>query len=124
MCFCSKSLGSLYVSLPNSYKILSATILLSSLSIINFNESIFVFATIWAFNFSNAEKIVLKQFSLSSLKGLKHGIVYKNMDIISKFKDIDIVIFDKTGTITTGNFNVSKIISLDSNYLEEDILEK
>lgn len=43
---------------------------------------------------------------LSSLKALKNGIVYKNMDIISKFKDIDIVIFDKTGTLTTGEFDV------------------
>ena len=43
---------------------------------------------------------------LSSLKGLKKGIVYKNMDIISKFKDIDIAIFDKTGTLTTGEFEV------------------
>jgi P-type E1-E2 ATPase len=43
---------------------------------------------------------------LSSLKGLKHGIVYKNMDIISKFKDINIAIFDKTGTLTTGDFEI------------------
>ena len=43
---------------------------------------------------------------LSSLKALKNGIVFKNMDIVSKFKDIDVVIFDKTGTLTTGEFEI------------------
>lgn len=43
---------------------------------------------------------------LSSLKSLKNGIVFKNMDIVSKFKDIDVVIFDKTGTLTTGEFDI------------------
>lgn len=43
---------------------------------------------------------------ISSLKGLKNGIVFKNMDIVSKFKDIDTVIFDKTGTLTTGEFDI------------------
>ena len=43
---------------------------------------------------------------LSGLKGLKNGVVFKNMDIVNKFKDIDIAIFDKTGTLTTGEFEV------------------
>lgn len=56
-------------------------------------------------------------------KSSKSGILVKGSDYLDGLKDIKEIIFDKTGTITTGNFNVSKIISLDSNYTEDDILE-
>ena len=42
-------------------------------------------------------------------KASKSGILVKGSDYLDGFKDIGEVIFDKTGTITTGNFNVSKI---------------
>ena len=56
-------------------------------------------------------------------KASKSGILVKGSDYLDGLKDIKQIIFDKTGTITTGNFNVSKIISLDSNYSEDEILE-
>jgi len=56
-------------------------------------------------------------------KSSKSGILVKGSDYLDGLKDIKEIIFDKTGTITTGNFNVSKIISLNSKYSEEDILE-
>lgn len=56
-------------------------------------------------------------------KSSKLGILVKGSDYLDGLKDINKIIFDKTGTITTGNFNVSKIISLNSNYSEDDILE-
>ena len=56
-------------------------------------------------------------------KSSKSGILVKGSDYLDGLKDINKIIFDKTGTITTGNFNVSKIISLNNNYSEDDILE-
>ncbi len=56
-------------------------------------------------------------------KASKSGILVKGSDYLDGLKDIKEIIFDKTGTITTGNFNVSKIVSLNSGYTEDDILE-
>ena len=56
-------------------------------------------------------------------KSSKSGILVKGSDYLDGLKDIKEIIFDKTGTITTGNFNVSKIISLNKNYTEDKILE-
>jgi len=56
-------------------------------------------------------------------KSSKTGILVKGSDYLDGLKDIREIIFDKTGTITTGNFNVSKIISLNIDYSEEKILE-
>lgn len=56
-------------------------------------------------------------------KASKRGILVKGSDYLDGFKDIGEVIFDKTGTITTGNFNVSKIQTFDDKYSENDVLE-
>ena len=56
-------------------------------------------------------------------KSSKSGILVKGSDYLDGLKDIKEIIFDKTGTITTGNFNVSQIISLNNNYVEDEILE-
>lgn len=53
----------------------------------------------------------------------KSGILVKGSDYLDGFKDIGEVIFDKTGTITNGNFNVSKIKVYDDAYTEEKVLE-
>ena len=47
----------------------------------------------------------------------------KGSDYLDGIKDIKEIIFDKTGTITTGNFKVSEIHSLDEKYSEDEILE-
>lgn len=55
-------------------------------------------------------------------KASKKGILVKGSDYLDGLKDIGEIIFDKTGTITTGNFSVSEINCLNSNYNERDIL--
>ena len=55
-------------------------------------------------------------------KASKNGILVKGSDYLDGIKDIKEIIFDKTGTITTGKFVVTQINSLDTNYSEDDIL--
>ena len=56
-------------------------------------------------------------------KASKKGILIKGSDYLDGIKDIKEIIFDKTGTITTGKFVVSEINSYDKKYKKEDILE-
>lgn len=56
-------------------------------------------------------------------KASKKGILIKGSDYLDGIKDIKEIIFDKTGTITTGNFAVSKIQAIDANFTEQDILK-
>lgn len=56
-------------------------------------------------------------------KASKRGVLVKGSDYLDGLKDIGEVIFDKTGTITTGEFKVKKIESFDENYSQEQILE-
>lgn len=55
-------------------------------------------------------------------KASKRGILVKGSDYLDGIKDIGQIIFDKTGTITTGNFKVSRINNLNKNYSKEEIL--
>lgn len=50
---------------------------------------------------------------LSSNVALKNGFVYKNISIVEKAKKISLVLFDKTGTLSTGAFEVLDIKSYD-----------
>lgn len=56
-------------------------------------------------------------------KASKNGILIKGSNYLDGIKDIKQIVFDKTGTITTGKFEVSQIISLNQEYLENDILK-
>lgn len=56
-------------------------------------------------------------------KSSKSGILVKGSDYLDGLKDIGEIIFDKTGTITTGSFSVSEIKSFDKDYSENDILQ-
>lgn len=53
----------------------------------------------------------------------KHGILIKGSDYLDNLRKISTIVFDKTGTLTTGVFEVSEVISLDSNYSKEKLLE-
>lgn len=56
-------------------------------------------------------------------KSSKKGILIKGSDYLDGIKDIEQIIFDKTGTITTGSFKIDKINILNDNYNKEEILK-
>lgn len=55
-------------------------------------------------------------------KASKKGILIKGSDYLDGIKDIGQILFDKTGTITTGKFKVSKIKTYNGKYSENKIL--
>lgn len=55
-------------------------------------------------------------------KASKKGILIKGSDYLDGIKDIGQILFDKTGTITTGKFKVSKIKTYNEKYSENEIL--
>lgn len=54
-------------------------------------------------------------------KASKEGILVKGSDYLDGLKDINHIIFDKTGTITTGKFSVQKIVSLDEKISNDEL---
>ena len=63
---------------------------------------------------------------LSYFSGLgnasKNGILIKGSNYLDACAKLNIVAFDKTGTITTGEFEIDKVVVLDKNIKKEDIL--
>jgi len=57
-------------------------------------------------------------------KGAKSGVLIKDAQSLEGMNDIEILIVDKTGTLTEGKPSVEKIISANSKYAENDILQK
>ena len=51
------------------------------------------------------------------------GFLFKNFDILQKFGDINTLVFDKTGTLSSGIFKISKIEMPDENISEEIFLQ-
>ena len=51
------------------------------------------------------------------------GFLFKNFDILQKFGDINTMVFDKTGTLSSGIFKISKIEMPDHNVPEEKFLQ-
>ncbi len=56
-------------------------------------------------------------------KGAEYGILIRNAESLEKLSSVDTVIFDKTGTITTGNPQVSDIISLEKERSTTSLLQ-
>ena len=57
-------------------------------------------------------------------KGAQSGVLIKNAESLEKMNAIDVVIIDKTGTVTEGKPSVEKVISATPDYSEADILQK
>jgi heavy metal translocating P-type ATPase len=57
-------------------------------------------------------------------KGAKSGVLIKNAESLEKLNAIDIVVIDKTGTVTEGKPSVEKVISADPKFTEQEILQK
>jgi len=57
-------------------------------------------------------------------KGAQSGILIKNAESLEKMNAIDVVIIDKTGTVTEGKPSVEKVASASPDFTEKDVLER
>lgn len=56
-------------------------------------------------------------------KGAKNGILIKNSEALEKLEKANVLVVDKTGTITEGKPSVSEVISENEKFSENDILQ-
>ena len=56
-------------------------------------------------------------------KASKEGILVKGSDYLDALKDVKIICTDKTGTLTKGKFEVEKVVKLDEEKTNKDILK-
>src|SRR5674476_1246713 len=57
-------------------------------------------------------------------KGAQSGILIRNAESLEKMNSIDIVIIDKTGTVTEGKPSVEKVISITKGTSDDEVLQK
>lgn len=57
-------------------------------------------------------------------KGAQSGVLIKNAEALEKMNEVNIVVIDKTGTVTEGKPSVEKIVSVQPSVSEKDILQK
>ncbi len=62
--------------------------------------------------------VVAKSTALSA----KNGLLIKNRTAFENARKITTIVFDKTGTLTVGKFEVSKIVSLQNEFSENEII--
>lgn len=62
--------------------------------------------------------VVAKSTALSA----KHGLLIKNRTAFENARKITTIVFDKTGTLTVGKFEVSKVVSLQKDDDENEII--
>ena len=62
--------------------------------------------------------VVAKSTALSA----KHGLLIKNRTSFENARKITTIVFDKTGTLTVGKFEVSKIVSLQKDISENELI--
>ena len=102
--------------------LLTAT-LLPLFTSLTYNESIYKGLTILVISCPCAIAISVP---LSYFSGIgassREGILIKGSNYLDSIKDIKEIAFDKTGTITTGEFYISKINIHNKKYTEEEIM--
>ena len=52
----------------------------------------------------------------------KNGLLIKNRQALEEAKNVDVILMDKTGTLTEGNFSISDYLSFDKDYSNQDVL--
>jgi P-type Cu+ transporter len=57
-------------------------------------------------------------------RGALSGILIRNAESLEKMNSIDIIIIDKTGTVTEGKPSVEKVISITSGLSDDEVLQK
>ncbi|MEO8950173.1 MAG: copper-translocating P-type ATPase [Mucilaginibacter sp.] len=62
--------------------------------------------------------VVAKSTALSA----KHGLLIKNRTAFESARKITTIVFDKTGTLTVGKFEVSKVVSLNKEVKENELI--
>ncbi|RWY48363.1 copper-translocating P-type ATPase [Mucilaginibacter gilvus] len=62
--------------------------------------------------------VVAKSTALSA----KHGLLIKNRTAFENARKITTIVFDKTGTLTVGKFEVSKVVSLNKEFKEDELI--
>lgn len=58
----------------------------------------------------------------STSLGAKRGLLVKDREALEKASDATVMLLDKTGTLTTGEFKVLEVQSLTENYNQEEII--
>ena len=117
-------LAKIYTPIVIALALLVAIFMPMVVTEISYSESIYRALTflVIACPCSIAISVPLSYFSGIG-KASKKGILIKGSDFLDGLKDINNIIFDKTGTITTGKFKVSEIDTLESELSEEDVLK-
>ena len=59
----------------------------------------------------------------SSQISKNRGFIFKSFDLLQRFSDIKSLVFDKTGTLSTGVFTIDSITNIDGNKSETEILK-
>lgn len=57
-------------------------------------------------------------------KGAKSGVLIKNATALEQMNTIDVLVIDKTGTITEGKPSVEKVVSFNEAYTETEVVQK
>lgn len=57
-------------------------------------------------------------------KGAQSGVLIKNAASLEKMNAIDVLVIDKTGTVTEGKPSVENVVSVHADFTEQDVLQK
>ncbi len=91
---------------------------------VTYSESIYKGLTILVVSCPCAIAISIPLSYFSGIgRASKEGILVKGSNYLDNIKNIKEIVFDKTGTITTGQFYVSKINIYDEKYTESEVLK-
>lgn len=56
-------------------------------------------------------------------KGAQNGVLIKNAEALEKLSHVDVLIIDKTGTVTEGKPSVERVVASENKFSEEEVLK-